>query len=88
MAKPKVEDILTVIAKKADEEMRKLADAVEHREKHTFSHLFANTYSYVLLLKNLNEDFDLPGEWPSIVNDLWNEMEYLRALSNEIARRG
>lgn len=87
MAEATIEHALTLIASRADEEMRKLASAIEHREVRSFSNLFANLYGYVLLLKNLNEDFDLPGQWPGAIKEMWNEMEYLRELSNEIARK-
>jgi hypothetical protein len=82
-----VPDILEFIAKNADLAMRKLADAIEHRETAVLPNLFANPYLYVTLLKNLNEDFDLPGEWPRIAVELYKELEYLRALSSEIQRR-
>lgn len=87
MAAPTLDDVLTLIATEAEGAMRKLGAAIERREMHSFSHLFANLYLYVLLLKNMKEDFDLPGQWPETVNDMWNEMEYLRALSTEISRK-
>lgn len=87
MKEASVPEILEIIAQKADLEMRRLADAIERRETFALPNLFANPYLYVTLLKNLNEDFDLPGEWPEIIKGLWNELEYLRALSTEVQRR-
>lgn len=88
MQEATVEAILTSIAVSGDHHLRKLAQAIEERNKEALTNLTGTAYIYSSLLKGLARDFELPGEWPHRVDEFYNEFHYLRELAMTILRRG
>lgn len=82
-----VDMLLRAIAVQADREMQRLAVAIEERNVAAIQHMAAIAYQHVTHLRNFHHEFDLPGDWPRIIDELYNEHEYLRELALEIQRR-
>lgn len=72
------------IAEMADEEMTRLAQAIEERNAKAMAHLITTAYMPVILLKGLARDFDLPGDWERRADEVFNEYHRLRSLANRI----
>lgn len=78
------DDILMVIAEMANEEMTRLAQAIEERNAEAMTHLITTAYMPVILLKGLSRDFKLPGDWEMRADEVFNEYHRLRSLANRV----
>lgn len=80
-----VEDVLMAIASMADNEMTRLATAIEGRNIPAMGHLIATAYNPVILLKGLARDFELPDDWRQRAEDIFSEYHRLRMLANRVS---
>jgi len=76
-----VDDVLRALAKRADRELTNLAEIVEARQAEHFNDFNIMAREMVVLLLELNRDFDLPEGWPEIVKGIEGEYRYIRELA-------
>lgn len=67
--------------------MRKLAEAIERRNLVPLQGLSETAYLLMSPLYEISKEFTLPGDWNRLVNEMWNEFQYLRELAAEILRK-
>jgi hypothetical protein len=83
---PTVEEFLLYLGRQAEDAMLRFARVLEERRLAGAESLNTVAYAPVSYLHALNRDFELPGEWPHAIDEIWNEYQRLADLWRRIQR--